>query len=183
MSLPSPSTSLPCFFSSPLIFMSSFQPSRHMALSGCLTQLSLYPALASSMRLPRRRINYRLQLVGPFLSHAKRGAHMPPFLLAAREGFTLFEKVYGAANLANAENWYARGAEEGEVNVRILTVAPEVEGVMSAVKELSGRGMVVAIGHRLDMVLPPSKTRFWELMLDERWHTAPPARKSQPPRS
>ena len=117
------------------------------------------------------------------MSHAKRGAHMPPFLLTAREGFTSFEKVYGAANLANAENWYARGAEEGEVNVRILTVAPEVEGVMSAVKELSGRGMVVAIGHRLDMVLPPSKTRFWELMLDERWHTAPPARKSQPPRS
>lgn len=83
---------------------------------------------------------------GPFLNMAKRGAHAPPFLLSAPEGLQSFESTYGAQNLADSEDWLI-GAD-GECGVRIITAAPEIQGVMSAVQELSKRGVLFSIGHR-----------------------------------
>lgn len=40
------------------------------------------------------------------------------------------------------------GVESGGVGVRIITAAPEVEGVMEAVNELAKRNVVFSIGHR-----------------------------------
>lgn len=80
---------------------------------------------------------------------AKRGAHAPPFLLSAPEGFKSFENIYGADSLADGEHWMMNnGVESDGVGVRIITAAPEVEGVMEAVNELAKRNVVFSIGHR-----------------------------------
>jgi N-acetylglucosamine-6-phosphate deacetylase len=78
---------------------------------------------------------------------AKRGAHAPPFLRDAPEGFKSFESLYGADNLLDAEDWLMAGHGE-TAGVRIITAAPEVRGVMDTVTELARRGVVFSIGHR-----------------------------------
>ena len=77
---------------------------------------------------------------------AKRGAHYPGFLISAKNNFASFEEVYGAANLADQEDWLM--AEGDDVGVRIITAAPEIEGVMPSIPELVKRGIVYSIGHR-----------------------------------
>ncbi|EEB94028.1 hypothetical protein MPER_07235, partial [Moniliophthora perniciosa FA553] len=75
---------------------------------------------------------------------AKRGAHTPSFLMSAPEGLRSFEELYGAENLAEDEDWMM-----GEdVGVRIITAAPEVNGVMAAIEPLSKRGIAFSMGHR-----------------------------------
>ena len=76
---------------------------------------------------------------GPFIQFAKRGAHEPQFLLAAKEDIKSFEEVYGADNLAVNEDWLM-GDEH--VGVRVITAAPEVDGVMTSIDELTRRGVV-----------------------------------------
>lgn len=34
------------------------------------------------------------------------------------------------------------------VGVRMITAAPEIDGVMNAISELSKRGVIISIGHR-----------------------------------
>lgn len=86
---------------------------------------------------------------GPFIQLAKRGAHAPQFLLPANNGFQSFEEVYGADNLTVAEDWLMAGEAEGNnVGVRIITAAPEIEGVKAGVEEAVKRGIVFSIGHR-----------------------------------
>lgn len=83
---------------------------------------------------------------GPFIDMAKRGAHAPSFLISAPQGIKSFEDLYGAENLADSEDWLMSGT----LGVRIITAAPEVNGVMSAVEELTKRGVIFSIGHRLE---------------------------------
>jgi N-acetylglucosamine-6-phosphate deacetylase len=60
-----------------------------------------------------------------------------------------FEEVYGSENLCDEEDWLmANPGESNQVGVRILTAAPELEGVLDAVGELTQRGVVYSIGHR-----------------------------------
>jgi N-acetylglucosamine-6-phosphate deacetylase len=70
--------------------------------------------------------------------------------LPAPEGFKSFESIYGAENLANSEDWLMAGDGvcEAGVGVRIITAAPEVNGVMGSVSELTKRGIVFSVGHR-----------------------------------
>lgn len=82
---------------------------------------------------------------GPFLEYTKRGAHAPPFLLSAPEGIKTFEDVYGAENLVDKEDWLM--AERQELGVRMITAAPEVPGVMDAIKSVTERGIVLSMGH------------------------------------
>ncbi|KAG5342620.1 hypothetical protein C0989_012125 [Termitomyces sp. Mn162] len=83
---------------------------------------------------------------GPFINHDKRGAHAPPFLLTAPEGIKSFEDIYGERNLAENEDWLmASGGQNA--GVRMITAAPEIEGVMNAIGELAKRGIVFSIGH------------------------------------
>lgn len=79
---------------------------------------------------------------------AKRGAHAPPYLLTAPQGFKTFEEVYGVDNMADTEDWLMNVDGGESVGVRLITAAPEIEGVMSALGELSKRGVVFSIGHR-----------------------------------
>lgn len=86
---------------------------------------------------------------GPFLQMAKRGAHDPTFVITAAGGVKTFEEIYGAENVCEAEDWLmANAGESDEVGVRIFTAAPEIEGVLEAVGELTKRGIVYSIGHR-----------------------------------
>ena len=74
-----------------------------------------------------------LHLEGPFLSVAKRGAHLRENVRAPRAA-SPFESVlehYGG-NL--------RG-------VRLVTLAPELEGAVSAIAGLRARGVCVSLGH------------------------------------
>jgi len=114
---------------------------------------SLYPKLLKLLQpfsSPNTATVLGWHAEGPFLEPAKRGAHAPLLLLSAKEGFKSFEDVYGVENMAEAELWLrASGVERGQgVGVRIITAAPEVQGVLDVVQELTARGIVYAVGHR-----------------------------------
>ncbi|KAH7883226.1 carbohydrate esterase family 9 protein [Phlebopus sp. FC_14] len=85
---------------------------------------------------------------GPFLHLAKRGAHSPPLIMPAFEGFKTFESTYGPENMADAEDWLmASDSDQDAVGVRMITGAPEVDGVMEGITEASKRGICFNIGH------------------------------------
>ena len=70
-----------------------------------------------------------IHLEGPFISHARRGAHPAENLLAPT--LTLFEQFWQAA----------RG------HIRMMTIAPELEGAPEVIAEAARRGVCVSLGH------------------------------------
>ena len=70
-----------------------------------------------------------IHLEGPFLSHTRRGVHPPVDLVAP--SVAAFDKLWQAA----------RG------HVRMLTIAPELNGAEEVIAEASKRGVCVSIGH------------------------------------
>lgn len=70
-----------------------------------------------------------IHLEGPFLSHAKRGVHPPGDLLPPR--VATFQKLWDGAH----------------GHVRMITIAPEVEGAEEVIAEATRRGVCVSIGH------------------------------------
>ena len=70
-----------------------------------------------------------IHLEGPFISHVRRGAHPPGNLLAPT--LALFEKFWQAA----------RG------RIRMMTIAPELEGAAEVITEAARRGVCVSLGH------------------------------------
>ncbi|EJF57258.1 Metallo-dependent hydrolase [Dichomitus squalens LYAD-421 SS1] len=114
---------------------------------------SLYPKILHLLR-PYASANSATLLgwhaEGPFIQFAKRGAHAPQFLLAAQDEIRSFEDVYGAENLAVTEDWLMGGeGHDDTVGVRVITAAPEVDGVQSTIEELVRRGIVFSIGHSI----------------------------------
>ncbi|XP_034568164.1 N-acetylglucosamine-6-phosphate deacetylase [Notolabrus celidotus] len=70
-------------------------------------------------------------LEGPFISLEKKGAHPEKFLRPFQNGgFQDLIEVYGGLD-----------------NVAVVTLAPELAGSLSVVKELSQRGVTVSLGH------------------------------------
>lgn len=70
-----------------------------------------------------------IHLEGPFLSHARRGVHPRESLLAPT--LQIFERLWEAA----------RGT------VRMLTIAPELDGAPEVIAEAARRGVCVSLGH------------------------------------
>lgn len=70
-----------------------------------------------------------IHLEGPFISHVRRGAHPPEYLLAPT--LPLFEQFWQAA----------RG------HIRMMTIAPELEGALEVIAEAAARGVCVSMGH------------------------------------
>jgi N-acetylglucosamine-6-phosphate deacetylase len=70
-----------------------------------------------------------LHVEGPFLNPAKKGAHNPAYLRTP--------------NLEATANW------SPEQNVRLVTVAPELDGATEVIVALAERGVVVSAGHSL----------------------------------
>lgn len=111
----------------------------------------LYPILLELLR-PYSSANSATVLgwhaEGPFIQLAKRGAHAPQFLLPAEEGYKTIEQVYGADNLVCHEDWLLNSPDADGVGVRIITAAPEIEGVRAGMEEVVKRGVTFSIGHR-----------------------------------
>jgi len=76
-----------------------------------------------------RALPLGIHLEGPFLSHARRGVHPPEHLLAPT--LPLFEQFWQAA----------RG------RIRMMTIAPELEGAPEVIAEATRRGVCVSLGH------------------------------------
>jgi N-acetylglucosamine-6-phosphate deacetylase len=70
-----------------------------------------------------------IHLEGPFLSHIRRGVHLPENLL--KPTVETFDKF-----------WQAAGG-----HVRVLTIAPELDGAREVIAEANKRGVCVSIGH------------------------------------
>ena len=79
-----------------------------------------------------------IHLEGPFLSHKRRGAHPPEFLVEPT--IEIFERLWQAA----------RG------HVRMMTIAPEIPGAMEVIAEAARRNVCVSIGHS-DAELPTAQ--------------------------
>src|SRR6516225_7067521 len=77
----------------------------------------------------RRARPLGIHLEGPFISHARRGVHPPADLLPPR--FETFEKFWQAS----------RG------KIKVMTIAPELEGATEVIAEAAWRGVCVSLGH------------------------------------
>ena len=70
-----------------------------------------------------------IHLEGPFISHARRGVHPPEHLLTP--SLALFERFWQAA----------RG------QIKMMTIAPELDGAIEVIAEAARRGVCVSLGH------------------------------------
>jgi len=70
-----------------------------------------------------------IHLEGPFISHVRRGVHPPAHLQLASSD--LFDRFWQAAS----------------GRIRVLTIAPELEGAMQMIAEAARRGICVSLGH------------------------------------
>jgi len=70
-----------------------------------------------------------IHLEGPFISHVRRGVHPPASLLPPT--LDMFERFWEAS----------RG------HIRIMTIAPELEGARAVIAEATRRGVCVSMGH------------------------------------
>lgn len=70
-----------------------------------------------------------IHLEGPFISHARRGVHPAEYLLLPT--LKMFDRFWQAA----------RG------QVRMMTIAPELEGAAEVIAEATRRGVCVSLGH------------------------------------
>jgi N-acetylglucosamine-6-phosphate deacetylase len=78
---------------------------------------------------PARAFPMGIHLEGPFISHVRSGVHPLEFLLAPT--LPLFEQFWQAA----------RG------RIRMMTIAPELEGSPEVIAEAARRGVCVSLGH------------------------------------
>ena len=78
---------------------------------------------------PDRATPCGIHLEGPFISHARRGVHPPENLLPPT--LATFERFWQAS----------RG------QIRVMTIAPELEGAREVIAEASRRGVCVSLGH------------------------------------
>jgi N-acetylglucosamine-6-phosphate deacetylase len=70
-----------------------------------------------------------IHLEGPFISNARRGVHPPEYLLMPT--LPLFEQFWQAS----------RG------HIKVMTIAPELQGAQEVIQEASRRGVCVSLGH------------------------------------
>jgi N-acetylglucosamine-6-phosphate deacetylase len=89
---------------------------------------SAIEAPAACEKSPRAR-PLGIHLEGPFISHAKRGVHPPQDLLAP--SLAKFERFWQAA----------RG------HIKMMTIAPELEGAAEVIAEAARLGVCVSLGH------------------------------------
>jgi len=70
-----------------------------------------------------------IHLEGPFLSHARRGVHPPENLLLPT--LKTFDRLWQA----------------GRGHIRVMTLAPELDGARELITEATRRGVCVSLGH------------------------------------
>lgn len=72
---------------------------------------------------------------GPFLNPTKNGIHNAAILQEPVNGLNSFADCYGAGNLASPSP------------IKLITLAPELQGAQSCIQPLVDRGICVSIGH------------------------------------
>lgn len=77
----------------------------------------------------RRSVPSGIHLEGPFINHARRGVHPPESLLTP--SINLFDQFWQAA----------RG------HIRMMTIAPELNGAPEVIANAAERGVCVSLGH------------------------------------
>lgn len=92
-------------------------------------QASTQAGEQSKMGWNGRAIALGIHLEGPFISHLRRGVHRAENLLPPK--LETFERFWQAA----------RG------HIRIMTIAPELDGGLELISVASGRGVCVSVGH------------------------------------
>lgn len=70
-----------------------------------------------------------IHLEGPFIAHAKRGVHPPD--LIQKPSIPLFDRFWEAA----------------EGRIRLITIAPEIEGAVELIEHATQLGVRVSLGH------------------------------------
>jgi N-acetylglucosamine-6-phosphate deacetylase len=98
-------------------------------LDATLRSLSALAKLLSQAPVAGQARPLGIHLEGPFLSHAKKGAHPPEYLLAP--DIPTFDRLYEAA----------------EGRVRLMTLAPELPGAVELAAHATARGVRVSVGH------------------------------------
>ncbi|KAG0227951.1 hypothetical protein BGW42_002505 [Actinomortierella wolfii] len=85
---------------------------------------------------------------GPFINEARIGAHELKVLQnSAKNGYTDFKNVYGLEGATPEDQ--AELTKKNENSVKIITCAPELEGIMDAIPDLVKAGIIVSVGHSM----------------------------------
>jgi N-acetylglucosamine-6-phosphate deacetylase len=108
-------------------FLPTFITSPVDVMAGALRRAAGFAGeLAQSPELARV---LGVHLEGPFISAKRRGAHNPDWIISPDPA--AIDALLGA----------------GAGLVRLMTLAPELDGAMAAVKQLADAGVVVSVGH------------------------------------
>ncbi|KAG0073643.1 hypothetical protein BGZ90_011424, partial [Linnemannia elongata] len=85
---------------------------------------------------------------GPFINEARIGAHELKVLQAsAKNGYADFKDVYGLeGETPEAQN---KLSHDNQNSVKIITCAPELEGIMDSIPDLVKAGITVSVGHSM----------------------------------
>lgn len=89
--------------------------------------------LYREQRLRHQTDSLGAHLEGPFISLKKKGCHPIETFVDAHEGDKLLFDVYGEHNLLE--------------NVRIVTAAPEIPGVLDIIPAMKAKNITFAVGH------------------------------------
>ncbi|KAF8978791.1 hypothetical protein BGZ46_006140 [Entomortierella lignicola] len=93
---------------------------------------------------------------GPFINKARHGAHELEVLHAsAQNGYKDFKDVYGFEG--ETPEAQKRLSDEDLNSVKIITCAPELDGVMGTIPDLVKAGITVSIGHSMANTLQAEK--------------------------
>ncbi|KAF9116345.1 hypothetical protein BGX27_003338 [Mortierella sp. AM989] len=85
---------------------------------------------------------------GPFINKARHGAHELGVLQAsAHNGYSDFKDVYGFEG--KTPEAQKRLSDEDLNCVKIITCAPELEGIMDSIPDLVKAGITVSVGHSM----------------------------------
>jgi N-acetylglucosamine-6-phosphate deacetylase len=83
---------------------------------------------------------------GPFINKARIGAHELKVLQAsAKNGYKDFKDVYGFEG--ETPEAQKKLSEEDLHSVKIITCAPELEGIMDSIPDLVRAGITVSVGN------------------------------------
>jgi N-acetylglucosamine-6-phosphate deacetylase len=102
------------------------------SMDATLTALSqMADAIENSEKSPApgRAMPLGIHLEGPFISHARRGVHPPADLMLPT--LATFDRFWQAS----------RG------RIRIMTIAPELQGALEVIAEAANHGVCVSLGH------------------------------------
>jgi N-acetylglucosamine-6-phosphate deacetylase len=125
---------LPTFITSPLEVLESA-----LRRAGeILPQLADAPGLARILGIHAE---------GPFISPGRRGAHNPAWIVPPSPDAVEGLLTAGSSQLGS-KHQAMRSADGSPPNaLRLVTIAPELDGAMTAIKHLIAAGVAVSVGH------------------------------------